>query len=185
MSATSDRIQDDVRDAIADDARIPYPAEIAVEAYGGAVILRGTVGNFAEKRAATADARRTRGVDTVDDELRVRLMDRDQREDADIRGAALQRLIGSSSAPQPGSPRPPQPERSTTAATTASVGWAPRGNGHAASALRDRSQTWVPPDLDPGIRHPMPAPWELSVTRRLHKQALSYSPIAHLSVGVQ
>jgi BON domain-containing protein len=93
MSATSDRIQDDVRNALADDPRIPYPAEIAVEAYGGAVILRGTVGNFAEKRAATADARRTRGVDTVDDELRVRLMDRDQREDAAIRGAALQRLM--------------------------------------------------------------------------------------------
>jgi osmotically-inducible protein OsmY len=93
MSATSDRIQDDVRNALADDPRIPYPAEIAVEAYGGAVILRGTVGNFAEKRAATADARRTRGVDTVDDELRVRLMDRDQREDAAIRGAALRRLM--------------------------------------------------------------------------------------------
>jgi osmotically-inducible protein OsmY len=30
---------------------------------------------------------------TVDDELRVRLMDRDQREDAEIRGAALQRLM--------------------------------------------------------------------------------------------
>ena len=32
----------------------------------------------------------------------------------------------------------------------ASVG--PRGgNGHAASPLRDRSQTWVPPDLHPGL----------------------------------
>ena len=93
MSATSDRIQDDVRNALSDDPRIPYPAEIAVEAYGGAVILRGTVGNFAEKRAATADARRTRGVYTVDDELRVRLMDRDRRADAEIRGAALQRLM--------------------------------------------------------------------------------------------
>lgn len=36
-----------------------------------------------------------------------------------------------------------------------------------------------------GTRHPMPAPWGLSVTRRLPKQALSYGPIAHLSVGVQ
>jgi osmotically-inducible protein OsmY len=93
MSATNDRIQDDVRDALEDDPRIPYVNEIAVEAYGDSVTLRGTVGNFAEKQAAIADARRTRGVYTIDDELRVRLMDRDRREDAEIRGAALQRLI--------------------------------------------------------------------------------------------
>jgi osmotically-inducible protein OsmY len=93
MDVTSDRIEDDVRNALADDARIPYPAEIAVEAFDGGVTLRGTVGNFAEKRAAIADARRTRGVEIVDDELRVRLMDHDQREDSAIRGAALQRLM--------------------------------------------------------------------------------------------
>ena len=93
MSATTDRIQHDVRRALEDDPRLPYADSIAVEAYGDAVILRGTVGNFAEKQAAIADARRTRGVDTVDDELRVRLMNRDRREDADIRGAALQSLI--------------------------------------------------------------------------------------------
>jgi osmotically-inducible protein OsmY len=93
MPATSDQIQEDVRLAIAGDPRIPYAHSIAVEAYGDAVTLRGTVGNFAEKLAAAADARQTRGVHTVDDELRVRLMDRDRRKDADIRGAALQRLI--------------------------------------------------------------------------------------------
>jgi osmotically-inducible protein OsmY len=38
------------------------------------------------------DARRTKGVEYVDDWLPVRLLDRDQREGADIRGAALQRL---------------------------------------------------------------------------------------------
>jgi osmotically-inducible protein OsmY len=93
MSATSNRIQDDVRAALADDPRIPFPDEIAVEAVGDSVLLRGTVGGFGEKQAAIADARRTRGVYTVDDELRVRLMDRDRREDAEIRGAALQRLM--------------------------------------------------------------------------------------------
>jgi len=93
MSATTDRIQDDVRNAIADDPRIAFPNEIAVEAVGDSVLLRGTVGGFGEKQAAIADARRTRGVFTVDDELRVRLMDRDRREDAEIRGAALQRLM--------------------------------------------------------------------------------------------
>jgi osmotically-inducible protein OsmY len=93
MSATSDQIQDDVRNALADDPRIPYVNEIAVDAFGDTVTLRGTVGSFAERRAAVADARRTPGVAIVDDELRVRLMDRDRREDADIRGAALQRLM--------------------------------------------------------------------------------------------
>jgi osmotically-inducible protein OsmY len=38
------------------------------------------------------DARRTKGVEHVDDSLHVRLLDRDRREDAAIRGAALQRL---------------------------------------------------------------------------------------------
>jgi len=93
MPATSDQIQKDVRLAIAGDPRIPYAHSIAVEAVGDSVLLRGTVGNYAEKRAAVADARRTRGVFTVDDELRVRLMDRDRRADADIRGAALQSLM--------------------------------------------------------------------------------------------
>ena len=93
MPATSDQIQEDVRLAIAGDPRIPYAHSIAVEAVGDSVLLRGTVGNFAEKLAAAADARQTRGVHTVDDELRVRLMDLDRRADAEIRGAALQSLI--------------------------------------------------------------------------------------------
>jgi osmotically-inducible protein OsmY len=96
MSATSDRIQEDVRAALGDDPRIAFPDEIAVKAVGDSVLLRGTVGGFGEKQAAIADARRTRGVFTVDDELRVRLMDRDRREDAEIRGAALQRLMSDS-----------------------------------------------------------------------------------------
>jgi osmotically-inducible protein OsmY len=93
MDTINDRTQDDVRNALADDPRILYVNEIAVDAYGGAVTLRGTVGSFAEQRAAVADARRTRGVSDVFDDLQVRLLDRDRREDAEIRGAALQRLI--------------------------------------------------------------------------------------------
>ena len=93
MSATSDSMQDGVRSALDADPRIPSPESIAIEAVGDSVVLRGTVGNFAEKRAAVADARRTRGVYTVDDELRVRLLNEDRREDAEIRGAALQALM--------------------------------------------------------------------------------------------
>jgi osmotically-inducible protein OsmY len=93
MDIHNDRIRDDVRAELANDPRIPYVDEIAVEAYGGAVTLRGTVGSFAQRRAAVADARRTRGVFDVLDELQVRLLNDDRRKDAEIRGAALQRLI--------------------------------------------------------------------------------------------
>ncbi len=93
MDLINDRIQDDVRGALANDPRIPYVKEIAVETDGDAVVLRGTVGTFGERHAAVADARRTRGVLDASDELQVRPLDRDRREDAEIRGAALQRLM--------------------------------------------------------------------------------------------
>src|SRR3954468_11811675 len=93
MDTTGNRIEDDVRAEIARDSRIPYPDEIAVDiVVNGVATLRGTVGSFAQLRAAVGDARRTPGVEMVDDRLQVRLLDRDRREDAEIRGAALQRL---------------------------------------------------------------------------------------------
>jgi osmotically-inducible protein OsmY len=92
MDLTDNRVMDDVRTELAADPRLPYPEEIAVEAYGDTVTLRGTIGSFAQQRAAVADARRTRGVLDVYDELDVRILDRDRREDAEIRGAALQRM---------------------------------------------------------------------------------------------
>jgi hypothetical protein len=86
-------VRDGVLAGLADDPRLPYSDEIAVDADGAVVTLRGTVGSFAQQRAAVADARRTRGVSDVWDELQVRILNRDRREDAEIRGAALQRLI--------------------------------------------------------------------------------------------
>jgi BON domain-containing protein len=99
MDITNDQIEADVRTQLADDPRLPYTDEIAVEAYGGAVTLRGTVGSFTQERAAVADARRTRGVFDVFSELEVRLLNENRREDAEIRGAALQRLIWDSEIP--------------------------------------------------------------------------------------
>jgi hypothetical protein len=93
MSIANDRLEHAVRHELARDPRLPFPDEIAVRAYHGMVTLRGTVGSFAQNRAAVADTRRTRGVFDVYDELQVRLLDRDRREDAEIRGAALQRLM--------------------------------------------------------------------------------------------
>jgi osmotically-inducible protein OsmY len=99
MNITNARIIDAVRAELATDPRIPYIDEIAVDAYGDEVTLRGTVGSFAQQQAAVADARRTRGVAAVLDELQVRILDRDRREDAEIRGAALQRLTWDSQIP--------------------------------------------------------------------------------------
>jgi osmotically-inducible protein OsmY len=99
MDTTSSQIEDDVRAQIAGDPRIPYPAEIAVEVVDRIATLRGTVGSFAQRHAAVADARRTAGVEYVEDWLEVRLLDRDRREDAELRGAALQRLESDSEVP--------------------------------------------------------------------------------------
>ena len=55
MDLTNDRVIDDVRAELASDPRLPYPEEIAVESFGDAVTLRGTVGSFAQRRAAVAD----------------------------------------------------------------------------------------------------------------------------------
>jgi osmotically-inducible protein OsmY len=93
MNFTNEKAIAGVRNRLQDDPRVPYPDEIAVEAFGGSVLLRGTIGSFAQRRAALADARRTRGVFEVVDELQVRLLNDDRRQDAEIRGAALQRLI--------------------------------------------------------------------------------------------
>jgi osmotically-inducible protein OsmY len=93
MKTMHDGVRDDVRAQLASDPRLPYPDEIAVDCDGVVVTLRGTVGSFAQLRAAVADARRTPGVEDVFDELQVRVLDVDRRRDAEIRGAALQRLV--------------------------------------------------------------------------------------------
>jgi osmotically-inducible protein OsmY len=85
-------VRADLSVALADDPRVPYADEIAASVNDGVVWLRGTVGSFAQRRAALADARRTPGVSSVYDELEVRLLGDDRREDAEIRGRALQRL---------------------------------------------------------------------------------------------
>jgi osmotically-inducible protein OsmY len=90
---TNDQITHAVRTALSDDPRLPFPDEIAVEAYDGLVTLRGTVGSFGQERAAVGDARRQPGVYDVSDQLQVRVLDEDRRIDAEMRGEALQRLM--------------------------------------------------------------------------------------------
>jgi osmotically-inducible protein OsmY len=93
VETTESRVRADVSAALAADPRLPYPDEIAASVHAGTVWLRGTVGSFAQRRAAVGEARRTVGVSDVYDELQVRLLDDDRRQDAEIRGHALQRLI--------------------------------------------------------------------------------------------
>ena len=86
-------IEDDIRSALVLDPRIPDADEIAVASEDGSVTLRGTVGSFAQRRAAVKDTSSVDGVYDVNDELEVRLLDDARREDADIRGIALQILM--------------------------------------------------------------------------------------------
>jgi osmotically-inducible protein OsmY len=75
------------------DPRIPESLEIAVSADDGFVTLRGTVESFSQRRAAGRDAKNVDGVDDIDNQLKVSLTGSDRRDDDEIRGAALQRLM--------------------------------------------------------------------------------------------
>jgi osmotically-inducible protein OsmY len=68
-------------------------AAIAVSADDGVVTLRGTVGTFRQKREAKQDAERMYGVKSVENELEVRILNGDRRNDADLRGGVLQALM--------------------------------------------------------------------------------------------
>lgn len=97
--STSATIEDAIRDELVFDPRIPDPAQIAVHDSGGTVTLRGTVGSFSQRRAAATDALDVDGVADVNNELQVRLLDESRREDADVRGIALQILMWDSLVP--------------------------------------------------------------------------------------
>jgi osmotically-inducible protein OsmY len=90
---TSTTMEDEIRSTLDDDPRIPDPSEIAISADSGLVTLRGTIGSFRQRRAAVSDARAVDQDYEVLDELRVRLLNDSTRQDADIRGIALQILM--------------------------------------------------------------------------------------------
>jgi osmotically-inducible protein OsmY len=89
---SNDELRTTVEDELYWEPRVDSEA-IAVAADDGTVTLRGTVGSFREKRDATSAAKRVYGVKDVDNELQVRLLDSDRRDDADLRGAVLQALM--------------------------------------------------------------------------------------------
>jgi osmotically-inducible protein OsmY len=95
---TNEELQSHVADELHWDPKVDSAA-IAVTVDDGAVTLRGTVGSFREKREAKADAERVYGVKNVKNNLEVRILTEDRRDDADIRGAVLQALTLDSTVP--------------------------------------------------------------------------------------
>jgi osmotically-inducible protein OsmY len=90
-------IIDEVRAALESDPRLPHPAEVAVSERAGTVTLRGSVGSPRQRRAAVQVAKSVRGVQAVEDELSIDLLDRWR--DDEIRGAALQALASNVGVP--------------------------------------------------------------------------------------
>jgi osmotically-inducible protein OsmY len=86
------RLALDVNDELVWDPKVDAEA-IAVSADDGMVTLRGTVGSFREKREARKAAERVAGVIYVDNELDVRLLDEERRDDAELRGDVLQAFM--------------------------------------------------------------------------------------------
>jgi osmotically-inducible protein OsmY len=66
---------------------------IAVSADDGAVTLRGTVGSFRQKREAKRAAERVYGVINVNNNLDVRILTEQRRENSELRGDVLQALM--------------------------------------------------------------------------------------------
>jgi osmotically-inducible protein OsmY len=85
-------LENAVMQALADNRRV-HADEIAAQAIDGTVVLRGTVGSLVQQVEATRTARHVRGVQSVEDQLRVRPMGSDGRADADTQAAVLSALI--------------------------------------------------------------------------------------------
>src|SRR6266487_1089340 len=88
---SNDELTSHVTDELFWDPKVDNAA-IAVSADDGVVTLGGTVGSLRQKREAKKDAERVWGVKSVNNDLQVRLLNDDRREDADLRGAVLQAL---------------------------------------------------------------------------------------------
>ena len=85
---TDDQLRSDVADELFWDPKVNSDT-IAVAVENGIVTLRGTVGSPREKHAARKAAERVFGVLWVVNDLDVRLLDADRREDAELRGDVL------------------------------------------------------------------------------------------------
>jgi len=81
----------DVSDELYWDPKLDNDA-IAVSSDDGRVTLRGTVGSFREKREAQNAAKRVYGVISLKNDMQVKLLNAQRRDDAELRGDILQAL---------------------------------------------------------------------------------------------
>jgi osmotically-inducible protein OsmY len=81
-----------VKDELTWDPKLDANA-IGVVADDGVVTLRGNVSSFRQKREASKDVERVAGVRKVENKLDVQILDRDRRDDSELRGAVLQALM--------------------------------------------------------------------------------------------
>jgi osmotically-inducible protein OsmY len=88
---TDVELQVDVADELFYETRVD-DSEIAASADNGTVTLRGTVGSLGAKRAAGKAAQRVSGVRNVRNELEVRVLTENRRDDAELRGSVLKSL---------------------------------------------------------------------------------------------
>jgi osmotically-inducible protein OsmY len=96
---SNDKLVGYVSDELFWDPKVDNEA-IAVSADDGKITLRGTVGSFREKLEAKKAAERVYGVKSVENELEVKLLNGDKREDAELRGDVLQALMLDSLVPK-------------------------------------------------------------------------------------
>jgi osmotically-inducible protein OsmY len=89
---SNDELRINVEDELLWEPKVDNQA-IAVSTDDGVVTLRGTVGSLRERREATNAAKRVYGVKQLHNELQVRLLNDNRRDDADLRGAVLQALM--------------------------------------------------------------------------------------------
>jgi osmotically-inducible protein OsmY len=93
------QLQQAVLDELAADPKID-PREVAVSvSENGVVNLRGTVGSLRQRREAAAAVKRVQGVLEVKNNVDVRPLIGDRREDAVVRGEVLQALTLNSTVP--------------------------------------------------------------------------------------
>ena len=130
---SNEDLEANVSDELLWDPKVD-PGEIGVFANDGVVTLRGTVGSFRMKREAKQDAERVYGVKSVQNELQVRILDDDRRDDADLRGAVLQALSLDSLIPR----------RSTRRPRTAASSSAGRPTGNTSVTKRSSSTRALP-----------------------------------------
>src|SRR3954465_1267391 len=84
-------LEQNIMEALAGNPRV-HPDEISVQAFGGDVILRGTVGSIVQREEAVRTTHHVTGVNSVTDRLGLGLLDASRRADADTEAAVLDAL---------------------------------------------------------------------------------------------